>query len=251
MIPLLCSLACAQGMGGTAGFGGKGGFGGGAAGGGGGTAAFVQIADGNLFFGGSGTTESVALVSTPGAGSAVVLMVGWQTATSTISSVVDGNSAAYTLVTWASGATNCQANGADLRAYVLPNSAGNTGAKTVTITWSADPGFGEMALMEWSGVPTASPVDIADCSGTNSTTTPTSPSVTTTGADGLYAYSFSNGASSHAWTAGTVPAYVFRGQTGKIYGNESFVQGSGAAVTGNFTITGADNMQTAIVALKP
>ena len=193
------------------------------AGGPGGTAAFVQEKDCALWFGGSGTTQSCAFTATPGAGNGIVLMFGWGTNTSTVSSVVDGNSAAYSLITWASGATSCQLGGADMRAYQLANSAGTTGAKTITITWSADPGFGQMSMMEFSGVPTTSMVDKADCQAVAVSNTPVSPSVTTTGADALYSHGFSFSAGNHTWTAGTSPAYTFRGTNGSVFGDESFI----------------------------
>jgi hypothetical protein len=216
-----------------------------------GTAAYVQEKDCAGLSGG-GTSEACAFSGIPGSTDGIVVFIAWGTNSSTISSVADGNSVAYSSQAWASGATNCSANGANMLLYVLPNSAGNTGAKTITVTWSADPGFWAISEFEASGVPTSSMVDKADCQNVNATTAPASLSVTTTGADFLAASSFSNGASAHTWTAGTSPAYTFRGTTGKLYANETFVQTAGAAITGNFTISGGgDNFQTGVVALKP
>lgn len=221
----------------------------GGAGGGVVAATYVQEKDCS-WFGGSGLTETCTLTSNVGAASGVIVFIGWATAASTISSVQDAAPTSYTNTVWASGATNCQGNGADARVYTLANSAGGANTKAIKVTWSADPGYGAISIIEAANVPTVSMVDKADCQYQTFTTAPTSPSVTTTGADFLFGASFNANGDSVTWTAGTTPAYTFVGTNGSWHGHEYSIQTSGQAVTGNFT-TSNDLYSTAIIALKP
>jgi hypothetical protein len=217
---------------------------------GGPVASFVQGK--NCHWGSSsGVTETCTFTSSPTATDGIVVMIGWQTSGSTISSVVDGTPTTYANTVWATGAANCNNASGDLRMYSLPNSAGGAPTKTITVTWSADPGFGEIGMVEAGSVPTVSMVDKADCKIVNTTMAPASPSVTTTGADFLFANSFDDTGSSRTWTAGITPAYAFFGTNATNGGNEYFVQGAGGAVTGNFTTSANINAHTAIVGLKP
>ncbi len=204
----------------------------------------------------AGSPATCIFNSTPGSGDGIAIIIGWSTATSTITSVVDGNTASYANTPWASGATNCQALGYDSRLYTLANSAGTLGAKTIVVTWSAAPGYALIAMVDASGVASSSMVDKADCSAnTGGTSSPTSPSVTTTGADFLWSAVIDGGGTGHTWTAGATPAFTLRftspGANGSGYAQESFVQSSGGAVTGNYTNTGTAYPLTSIVALKP
>lgn len=218
--------------------------------GGGGTApAFVREADCH-WFGGSGTSEACAFGANPSAGDAVVVFVGWATPGSTISSVQDAAPTSYSNQAWASGAANCNSAGGDTRVYFLPNSAGGANAKTITVTWSADPGFGTISMFEVSGANASAPVDVADCSITATTTAPASPSVATSTVDFLGAFSFDDNGNGRTWTAGTSPAYTFRGTNGSWFGQESFSQTSSGTVTGNFTTNANVIAHTAVIGLK-
>jgi hypothetical protein len=115
----------------------------------------------------------------------------------------------------------------------------------------ADPGYGAISIIEAANVPTVAMVDKADCQFQAAIGAPSSPSVTTTGADLLFGASFDANGGSLTWTAGATPAYTFVGANGSWHGAEYFVQTSGAAVTGNFTTSFSDQFSTAIIALKP
>lgn len=215
-----------------------------------GTAAFVQEKDAH-WFGGSGTSEAITFTTNVGAGNLVVIGVGWATTTSTISSVKDSNNAAYTLIDSTSDGTN-----GTLSTYFLANSAGGANASTITVTWSADPGFGFLLGQEASGVATVSALDVH---GINTQSVPgtganaiTSGSVTSTGADFVFGVSFDVQANSTVYSAGTNVAWVGEGTSTAEFFSEQIVQASGAAIAADFTFNAMfDDSITAIAAFKP
>jgi hypothetical protein len=188
-----------------------------------------------------------------GVGDAGVVFVGWAVGSGvTISSVSDADGNSYTGQVWASGATSCASNGANVLAFVKPNIVnGDSGTKTITIVFSSAPSFSvAISMVEANGANATSPVDVLDCGPQVSVTTPASPSVTTTVPDFLYAFSLNSNEDSRMWSPGTVPAYTGRGTNGTLNYQETFSQTSAGAVTGNFTVNTSDNFSTAIVALK-
>jgi hypothetical protein len=215
------------------------------------TPGFVQKFD--TFNNGAGSPQSFIFPSNIGVGNTIVFKVTWSTA-ATISSVVDGNSTAYTNFPWASGATTCDSGTANTtRLYYLPNSSGGANPKTITITWSAAPTFVWFTGEEISGVPTTSPIDNADCIQQAVTSTPTSPSLTPA-SSGSYLLSFVQdiNANGRTYTAGTTPAYTRDGSSGSTTQNEEhFSPSTGVAVTGNWTTSAAVDSVTSLVILKP
>lgn len=215
-----------------------------------GGAAFVQNVDKN-WFSGSGTTETVTFVSTPGAGNTIVCYTAWLTTTSNITSVKDGNNTAYTVIDNTTNGTLSQASD-----YVLANSAGNTGAKSITVTWGADPGSGSLQCHEVSGVATSNVLDVHTINiqvnpgtGTNAVT---SGNVTpTANGDYLFGASADGNAGTGTWVAGTNVAWTGEGTSGSWYFSEQFVQTTAAAVAATFTNPNAFTQPiTVIVALK-
>jgi hypothetical protein len=202
---------------------------------------------------GSGITESCALPTAPTATDAIVAIVSWQTITSTLSTVQNASAVSYTNTAWASGAGACTAGGGSSLLYSLPNSAGGTNAGNITATFSADPGFGTIQLMEISGVATSGLIDVADCQQQGGTLTPQSPSVTTSAGDFLIGDVFdANASGGNTWSAGTPPSYTFVGTSNSIFGMEFFIQSASATVAAHFVNTiGYGSPQTMIVGLNP
>lgn len=215
-----------------------------------GTAAFVQEKDSH-WFGGSGVTESITFSTNVGASNLVVVGVGWATTTATISSIKDSNNVSYTLIDSTSDGTN----GAH-STYYLANSAGGTGASTITVTWSADPGFGFLVAQEASGVATSSALDVhginvqaAPGTGANAIT---SGSVSSSGADFVFGVSFDDSANNTAYSAGTNVSWVGEGPTNTWFYSERIVQTFGASIAADFTFNATfDDTITAIAAFKP
>jgi len=256
---LSCVLAFSplQGLGGNAGIGGNAGVGGGASASGT-VPTYVQAASNTFWFSGSGVTEALTLSSNVTAGSAVIINIGWTTTTSSIVSVIDGNVASYSAITYSTGGTCANGTAGRVSSFYLANSAGGTGSKAITVTWGADPGYGSFAAQEWSGANTTTPVDIADCQyqlnpGTGSDAVQ-SPAVTTTATDGIMGFSFDDGIqSSDTWTAGTNLSFTIPGSATNPATNinEHGAQSSSGSAIAKFTInTGISNLHTVIVAVK-
>lgn len=209
-------------------------------------AGYVQ-SSGTTFFGGSGTTESVTLNGVA-AGNLLAITVAWQTTTSTLNTIA-GNSNTYTAV------DSSTANGAMKTYYVKNCNSGNT---TVTITWSADPGFGFVHVTEVNGMDTTAPLDQHRINSQNVGTganAVTSGSVTTT-ANGEYIYSSTyNNNAGGGQSAGTNFTQTDGSGSG-FWAAERLTAGSGIQTTAGAiaaTYTGTDafaNELTCIMTFK-
>jgi IPT/TIG domain len=143
-------------------------------GGGGGGISFVQVKSGVAT---SGSSVSVTYPATQTAGNLNVVGVMWGDTTSTVSSVMDSRGNAYTL---AVGPT--QTSGLTSSIYYAKNIA--AGSNTVTVTFNQTAGWPNVNVLEYSGLDTASPLDVA-ATASGSGMTANSGSATTTSANEL------------------------------------------------------------------
>lgn len=213
-----------------------------AGGGGGGTLTHVQ-AQGTKWFGGSGTTEAPSAITATG-GNLLVIAVGWGASGVTISSVA-GNGNTYTLID-----ASADAEG-NISTYYAKNCAG--GSTTVTVTFSADPGFGFITVHEVSGASTTAPLDKNGVTvGTPSAGVVTSGSVTTTTA-GQYIFGATfDGGGGATFTAGTGYTIPTNANQSTIGASEYQIQGSAGSIAATFNETGSNFgiYRTAIATFK-
>jgi fibronectin type 3 domain-containing protein len=128
----------------------------------------------------SPTTVQLAYPGAQAAGNLNVVIVGWNNATSTVSSVTDSKGNAYAL---AVGPTT--GSGMTQSIYYAKNiAAAAAGANTVTVTFNAATAFPDIRIAEYSGVDAANPVDVTAV-GTGTGTTASTVAVTTTNASDL------------------------------------------------------------------
>lgn len=228
---------------------------------GGGAAAYVQQIQPVLDICSATTCagSDLAFSSNVRATDGVVCLFMW-TGVSTITSVVDGNSAAYSAL--GSIISYTPFNTAYFQYFVLANNAGGSGSTQLTLTFPTAATYVIPTCQEWSGVSTASGTGMVDAfsvlagqtdpgTGTNAIT---SASVTTTGADGLAGLSIDSAIQSDSWSAGTSSVAWTLSTTTPSYGaSEYFTQTSGASGTkATFTSTASiSGPVTGIVALKP
>jgi hypothetical protein len=196
-----------------------------------------------------------AFTNPVGSGNSVVFVVNWITTGGvTLTSVADGDSNSYSTSAWASGGTACAINSSNSLAYTLANiTNGDSGTQTITANFSSAPSFTTViTMLELSGVPSASIVDALDCAQQVSTTTPTSPSITPSGADFLIGIAYNSNLDTRTFSAGSNVAWVGHGATTNFHYTETFTPAtSGVGVTANFSVNSADTFSTAIIAVKP
>lgn len=209
--------------------------------GGGGTLSHVDSSN-SPWLGGSGTSKTIT--NTVASGNLLSLGIGWGN-TTTITGLSDdkGN-------TWTQVGTALVDSGT-LAIYYATNTA--SGATIITVTFSADPGFGNMIVHEIAGASTGGPLDQE---GKNSQFNPgtganaiTSGSETTT-VNGEYIFGYTMDVSGVGGTesAGT-------GFTGLVTSgdgaSEYQIQSSSGSVAATFTSTGTFQVQlTGIATFK-
>ena len=189
------------------------------------------------WFGGSGTSESTAnFGASVAAGNLIVVVVAWGTTTSTINSVADTAGNTYTLIDSGSDGTS-----GTMSTYYAKNVLGGA-AFHVTVTWSADPGFGYLAAHEASGLDTVAPLDQHVIGPAQSfvgagTFTPTSTAKTTTaGGEYIFGATFDdqgNGSANQTITAGS--GYTLRASPDAWAATESQVQSSAGSIAATYS----------------
>jgi hypothetical protein len=116
-----------------------------------------------------------------GAGDLNVIIIGWNDSTATVNTVHDTVGNAYT----AALVPTVQAGSASQVIYYAKNIAGAAaGANTVTVTFNGSAVFPDIRILEYSGIDTASPLDVTAASSGTSTTA-SSGAVTTLNANDL------------------------------------------------------------------
>jgi hypothetical protein len=113
-----------------------------------------------------------------------IVVVGWNDATATVTSVTDSLGNSYQL---AVGPTTDGGGNLTQSIYYAANigSAG-AGANTVTVTFSRAAIYPDIRIIEFSGVGTLSPVDVTAGAGGNSATSSSGPATTTNGYDLIF-----------------------------------------------------------------
>jgi len=143
--------------------------------GGGGTIRFVQVKAATPQTASSSVSVAYAVAET--AGDLNIVAVGWNDATSTVSSISDSRGNSYSL---AIGPTT--GSGIRQSIYYARNIAG--GSNTVTVTFNQAAAAVDLRVLEYSGLDTASPLDVT-AGAAGSGTAPSSGSATTTAANEL------------------------------------------------------------------
>lgn len=116
-------------------------------------AAFVQKTGSKWFAGfGPPQTQSVVLPSVV-AGATIVVFVGWHNGAVNITNIADDKGNTY--ATDITGITDLAVGQAAMY-YVKAAAAGTT---TITVTWGADPGYGNMQAWEGAGRDASAPLD--------------------------------------------------------------------------------------------
>jgi hypothetical protein len=141
---------------------------------GGGGISFVQV---KSTVATSSSAVTITMPAAQTAGNLNVVAVMWGDTTSTVSSVTDSKGNVYAL---ALGPT--KATGLTSAIYYAKNIA--AGSNTVTVTFNQPASFPNVNVMEYSGLSTTSPLDVAS-GATGSGTSASSGSVTTTSANEL------------------------------------------------------------------
>ena len=127
------------------------------------------------------TTVSVAFTAAQTAGNLNVVIVGWNDATHTVSSVTDSKGNVYVL---AVGPT-VQSGTATQSIYYAKNIAAATaGANSVTVTFNAAATFPDIRIAEYAGLDPSSPLDVS-VAAQGSSASSSSGAVTTTNANDL------------------------------------------------------------------
>ena len=126
------------------------------------------------------STVSVAYTSAQTAGNTNILAIGWNNATSNITSVTDSAGNVYQQVV-----PTARGSGLSQAIYYAPNiKAAAAGTNTVTVTFNASTPFVDIRALEYSGLDPVNPFNVGtSASGTG--TSANSGTVTTTAANAL------------------------------------------------------------------
>lgn len=196
-------------------------------GGGGGSVTFSEC-QGTKWFGGSGTTQSVNI--TLGAGNCLFIGIGWQTESSTISSISNVTETLIRATSDADGASST---------YYVPNTS--AGAVTITVTWSADPGYGVLCVLEMVGANTTTPLDKEAATSALPTAGVVSSGSVTPATNGQLLVGFTfDGDGGATLTAGTDFTIPTNGNQSTIGAIEYFEQATAAAHAATFNETGSN-----------
>ncbi|MGH7298167.1 MAG: hypothetical protein ACRELB_24720, partial [Polyangiaceae bacterium] len=136
--------------------------------------AFVQIAASSPS--GMQTTVTAKFLQAQAAGDLVVVAIGWDDATSTVSTVTDSSGNGYAL---AIGSTRFGADLSQSIYYAKNVAAAAAGANSVKVTFVQAANVPDLRILEYSGLDPAAPLD-ATASGTGSSAGPATTSSVTT-----------------------------------------------------------------------
>jgi len=184
--------------------------------------AFVQ---GNYASPGSGSSVSVPFQSAQAGGDLNVVFVGWDQASSAVTSITDTQGNAYVV---ASGPTVNPSGTTQVVYYAKNIAAAAAGANTVTITLNSSVSYPDVRALEFSGVDTTSPFDVA-AAATGTGATLNSGNLTTSAANELLVAS---GNVQHSYTGGAGPGY-----TQILVSSWNLVEDAIAATPGSYSAT--------------
>ncbi len=176
----------------------------------------------------SQATVTVTYTAAQTLGNLNVVVVGWNDATATVSSVTDSRGNAYSLA----AAPVVQSATASQAIYYAKNIlAAAAGANTVTVTFNVGARFPDIRIAEYSGSDTVNPLDVSVGAQSTTTSTSNSGSVTTTSANDLLV-----GANLvQSTTTGAGAGYTSRGITG----DGDILEDRVVTVTGSYNATAA------------
>src|SRR5260370_1877511 len=176
----------------------------------------------------SQATVTVTYTAAQTLGNLNVVVVGWNDATATVSSVTDSRGNAYSLA----AAPVVQSATASQAIYYAKNIlAAAAGANTVTVTFNVRARFPDIRIAEYSGSDTVNPLDVSVGAQSTTTSTSNSGSVTTTSANDLLV-----GANLvQSTTTGAGAGYTSRGITG----DGDILEDRVVTVTGSYNATAA------------
>src|SRR5882762_5071035 len=129
------------------------------------------------------TTVAITFTAAQAAGNLNVVVVGWNDATSTVSTVTDKSGNIYTR---AVGPTVLSPWLSQSIYYAQNIKAAAAGANIVTVTFSTAAVYPDIRILEYSGADLNSPVDVTAASSGNSTTTSSGSATTTNPTDLLF-----------------------------------------------------------------
>jgi hypothetical protein len=126
-------------------------------------------------------TSSVAVTysSAQLVGDLNVVVVGWNDASTTVSSVTDTSGNTYTLAVGPTRGTNLSQSIYYAKNIVSAAANGNT----VTVSFSAAAAFPDVRILEYSGLNPTSPLDVTAAAVGNSTTSSSGPATTTSASE--------------------------------------------------------------------
>ncbi|MBZ5701485.1 MAG: hypothetical protein LAN84_06530 [Acidobacteriia bacterium] len=189
------------------------------------------------------TTLTCSLAAAVGAGDLIVVETWWDntgdTGTVTDSLNPSGN--------WVSLTVQSIGSTAKVQFWYVPNSASGA-SDTITLTISPTAAHLSLAAEEYSGVATASPVDVSAQQTGGPSTTPSGPAITTTVANDAVIGACATGGASGTWTAGA--GYTLRDSTTR-QGNEEQLNVATGSYTPNFTTGNSTSWACTSIAFKP
>src|SRR5229473_3316103 len=130
------------------------------------------------------TTVNVTFTAAQAAGDLNVVVVGWNDATATVSTVGDNSGNIYTR---AVGPTVLSPSLSQSIYYAQNIKAAAAGANTVTVTFSTAAVYPDIRILEYSGADPNNPVDVTATGSGNSTSDTSGPATTTNPTDLLFA----------------------------------------------------------------
>ena len=129
---------------------------------------------------GNAASAAATFASAQTAGDLNVVVIGWNDTTATVKTVTDSKGNVYTL---AVGPTQITGTATQSIYYAANIAAAAAKANAVTVTFNGSASYPDLRIMEYSGAPTASPIDAA--AGATGTGTAMTASVTTGNANDL------------------------------------------------------------------
>jgi hypothetical protein len=146
----------------------------------------------------TGSSLTVTYASAQAAGDLNVVVVGWNNATGSVSSITDSKGNTYTLAAGPIAGTSTS-----MAIYYAKNIvAATAGANTVTVTFSTTMNFPEVSAHEYSGLSTTSPLDQTG-SATSSAVTFNYSAITTTFPNELVVFGVQTGSAAASTMIGS------------------------------------------------
>jgi hypothetical protein len=214
-----------------------------------GTATPMEVQASSTASSASASSTSLAFTSNNTAGNTIVVAASWQ-ATGLTPTCSDSQGNAYSTIVTKADATNDSQSGICYATNI------KAGANTVTVTYGASETYRSLAIQEYSGIATTSPVDTSisnTATGTTSTNGYTSTtSVTGTSGDLIFGFFTDETGNSATATAGT--GFTVRTNNTALTSpvtTEDMVQTSAGSIAATQTENAADEYVGMMMAFRP